>query len=45
MKDLGSQEQKVAFKYTVTGADETTKIYVDSKGYEYELDKETAFFM
>ncbi len=31
---------KVAFKYTVTGADETTKIYVDSKGYEYELDKE-----
>lgn len=36
----GFSGTKIAFKYTVTGADETTKIYVDSKGYEYELDKE-----
>lgn len=30
----------LTFDYTVTGADETTKIYVESKGYAYELDKE-----
>lgn len=36
----GFNGDKVAFDYTVTGADETTKIYVESKGYEYELDKE-----
>ena len=36
----GFNGDKVAFDYTITGADETTKIYVESKGYEYELDKE-----
>ncbi len=31
---------KVTFDYTITGADETTKVYVDSKGYVYTLDQE-----
>lgn len=36
----GFNGDKIAFDYTITGADETTKVYVESKGYEYELDKE-----
>lgn len=36
----GFAGDKVAFDYTITGADETTKVYVESKGYEYKLDKE-----
>ena len=30
----------VEFDYTITGADETTYVYVESKGYEYKLDTE-----
>ncbi len=36
----GFAGDKIAFDYTITGADEATKVYVESKGYEYKLDKE-----
>ncbi len=32
--------QTIEFTYTITGADESTYVYVESKGYDYKLDKE-----
>lgn len=32
----------LTFDYKINGADETTKVYVESKGYEYQLDKENS---
>lgn len=36
----GFAGDKIAFDYTVTGADATTKVYVEPTDYEYELDTE-----
>ena len=36
----GFAGDKVTFDYTVTGADETTKVYVEHTDYVYTLDKE-----
>ncbi len=32
--------QSIEFSYTITGADESTYVYVEAKGYEYTLDTE-----
>ncbi len=38
--NFGFAGDVIEFNYTLTGADETTYVYVESKGYEYKLDTE-----